>query len=55
MVDGRWCQLGDQFLSYMKMIIAVPKNTYGALLPESAPRPIQAVGMFLTYVYVIFC
>ena len=43
MIDGRWYQ----FLSYMKMKIAVPRNTYGALLPESAPRSIQGVAMFL--------
>mgnify|MGYP006892576247 FL=1 len=28
MVDGRWCQLGDQCLMYMKMKIDGPKNTY---------------------------
>ena len=31
MVDGRSCQLGDQFLSYMKMKIAVPRNTYNSV------------------------
>ena len=45
MVDGRWCQLRDQFMSYMKMKIYVPRNTHGALLLESAPRPIQVVAM----------
>ena len=53
MVDGRWCQLGDQFLSYMKMKIAVPRNTYGALLPELAPRLTQVVALFLLMSYVV--
>ena len=53
MVDGRWCQLWDQFLSYMKLKIAVPRNTYWGLFPESANRPIQVVAMFLIMSYVV--
>ena len=36
-------------MSHMKIKIAVPRNTYKALLPESAPGPrqIQVVAMFL--------
>ena len=53
MVDVRWCQLGDQFLNYTKMKIAVSRNPYGAFLPESAPRPIQVVALFLIMLNVV--